>query len=74
MFRLENDDAYVGLQVPISIDESIQPILIRGCSTIVGAFNGGANDEVNNVKECATTLIMMVSISICQMPNEVNIF
>lgn len=51
MFRLENDDAYVGLQVPISIDESIQPILIKGCSTIVGAFNGGANDEVNNVEE-----------------------
>jgi hypothetical protein len=52
---LENDDAYVGLQVPISIDESIQPILIKGCFTIFCAFNGGANDEVNNVGEYATT-------------------
>jgi hypothetical protein len=55
MFRLGNDDAYVGLQVPISTDESIQPILVKGCFTIVGAFNGGANHEVNNVEEYATT-------------------
>jgi hypothetical protein len=55
MFRLENDDASIGLQVSIFIDESIQPILIKGGSTSVGAFNGGANDEINNVEEYATT-------------------
>jgi len=55
MFRLKNDDASVGLQVSIFIDESIQPILIKGNSTIVDEFNGGANDEINNVEEYATT-------------------
>jgi hypothetical protein len=35
MFRLENYDACVGLQAPISIDEVIQPTVIVGGSTIL---------------------------------------
>jgi hypothetical protein len=35
MLKLNNDDAYVSLQAPKSIDESMQPIMIVGGSTIV---------------------------------------
>ncbi len=57
MFMLQSDDAYVSLQAPISIDESIQPpIIIGGSIVVVEEFildvhievaNGGAD----NVKE-----------------------
>ncbi len=61
MFRLQNDDAYVGLQAPITVDESIQPIVIVGGFTIVvknvipNVFNGMANDGIDNVEEYTTT-------------------
>jgi hypothetical protein len=61
MFRLENLDAYVGLQAPISIDESIQPIVIVGGSIVVATNlvinmpNGGEDDGAKNVEEFATT-------------------
>jgi hypothetical protein len=35
MFKLKNDDAYVGLQAPISIDELNQPTMIIGGSILV---------------------------------------
>jgi hypothetical protein len=35
MFRLKNDDAHVGLQAPISIDELNQPTMIVGGFTMV---------------------------------------
>lgn len=60
MFRLQNDDAYAGLQAPITFDESIQPILIVGGSTIVVedlipvVLNGMVNDGTNSVEEYAT--------------------
>jgi hypothetical protein len=41
MFKLNNDDAYVSLQAPKSIDESMQPIMIVGGSTIVCWWFGG---------------------------------
>jgi hypothetical protein len=61
MFRLQNDDAYAGLQVLITIDESIQPVVIVGGFTIVVkdlipiVLNGMANDGTNSVEEYATT-------------------
>ncbi len=61
MFKLQNDDAYAGLQAPITIDESIQLVVIVGGSTIVVedlihvVFNGMANDGTNNVEEYAIT-------------------
>jgi hypothetical protein len=50
MFRLNNLDAYVALQAPISIDESIQPLVTIGGTTIVVAnlvtnvLSGGESD------------------------------
>lgn len=41
MFKLNNDDAYVSLQAPKSIDESMQPIVIVGGYTIVCWWFGG---------------------------------
>ncbi len=61
MFRLQNDDAYVGLQAAIIVDESIQPIVIVEGSTLVvkylipDVFNGMANDGIDSVEEYATT-------------------
>jgi hypothetical protein len=61
MFRLENDDAYVGLHAPISIDESIQPIVIVGSfivvaiDLVINVPNGGENDGAESVEEYATT-------------------
>ncbi len=61
MFRLQNDDAYACLQAPITIDESIQPIVIVGGFTIVvkdlihDVFNAMENDGIDNVEEYATT-------------------
>jgi hypothetical protein len=61
MFRLQNDDAYACLQAPITIDGSIQPIVIIGGSTIVvedlipDVSNGVANDGTNIMEEYATT-------------------
>ncbi len=64
MFKLNNDDAYVSLQAPKSIDESMQPIMIVGGSTIVcwwfgdlvgNVFTRGKNDGTNTLKEYATT-------------------
>ncbi len=56
MFKLENDDTYVGLQVSLSIDESIQLGGIVGCFTIVAVdlvtnvLNGTKNDGVYTIK------------------------
>lgn len=44
MFKLKNDDAYVGLQALISIDESIQPIIIMGGFRVTVVPNGGEDD------------------------------
>jgi hypothetical protein len=54
MFKLENDDAYVGLQAPISIDESIQRTIIMGSFTVTIVLNGGEDDGINS-EEFATT-------------------
>jgi hypothetical protein len=57
MFRLENVDEYVGLQAPISIDESIQPIIILGGSIInvvdvvVDTFDGEEDEGTDNLEE-----------------------
>jgi hypothetical protein len=51
MFRLENDDAYLGLQVPISIDEAIQPIVIVGGFAITVVLDGGEDDGTNSDEE-----------------------
>ncbi len=51
MFRLENDNAYVVLQAPISIDEAIQPTMIVGGSTITIVPHGGEDDGANSVEE-----------------------
>ncbi len=61
MFKLNNLDACVGLQAPISIDESIQPLVIVGGTTIVVANlvsdvpNWGESDGVESVKEDVAT-------------------
>jgi hypothetical protein len=39
MFKLHNDDSYVSLRAPKSIDESMQPIVIVG-GFIVGDLVG----------------------------------
>ncbi len=60
MFKLKNDDTYVGLQVSLSIDESIQLGMIIGCFTIIArdlvadVFNGAKNDGVYIIKEYVT--------------------
>jgi len=54
MFKLENDDAYVGLQAPISIDESIQCTIIMGSFTVTIVPNG-VEDDGTNSEEFATT-------------------
>jgi len=57
LFKLENDDTYVSLQVSLSVDESIQLGVNVGCSTIVerdlkvDVFNGVLNDGAYTVKE-----------------------
>ncbi len=51
MFRLENNDAYVGLQAPISIDETIQPTVIVGGSTVTVVPHGGEDDGANSDEE-----------------------
>jgi hypothetical protein len=61
VFKLNSDDAYVGLLAPKSIDESIQPIMNAGGSTIVvsnlvgNVFIGGVDDGIDSLKEYATT-------------------
>ncbi len=61
MFMLENLDAYVGVQAPISIDESIQPFLIIGGTTIVTTYlvidvpNGEETNKVESVEEVVAT-------------------
>ncbi len=61
MFKLENLDAYVGLQGLISIDESIQLVVIVGGYTMITTYlvinvpNGGEDDGTENVKESVTT-------------------
>ncbi len=61
MFSLENLDAYVGLQAPISIDELIQPVVIVGGYTVItidlaiNMPNGGEDDGAKNVEESVTT-------------------
>jgi hypothetical protein len=57
MFKLENADEYVCLQVPIYIDESIQPIIILEGSivnvvdVVVDTLDGEEDDGINNFKE-----------------------
>jgi hypothetical protein len=62
MFKLENDGAYIGLQAPISIYESIQPIaFVRGftiaASDLVIDVPNGAdqNDGMDTNEEYATS-------------------
>ncbi len=60
MFKLENDDTYVGLQASLSIDESIQLGMIIGCFTliardlVVDVLNGAKDDGVYTIKEYVT--------------------
>jgi hypothetical protein len=60
MFRLENVDNYIGIQVHISIVELVQLVTIVGCFTIVVpnlvvdvSLNGRGDDGTNNIKECS---------------------
>jgi hypothetical protein len=53
MFKLENDDAYVGLQAPISIDETIQPTVIVGGFTLNVVLDGREDDGANSDQEYA---------------------
>jgi hypothetical protein len=61
MFRLNNLDAYVGLQAPISIDESIQPlVIVRGTiiaitNLVIDVPSGGESDGVKSVEEDVAT-------------------
>jgi hypothetical protein len=58
MFTLENLDVYVGVQAPISIDESIQPHVIVGGTTIYLVINvpsGGETDIIESVEEDVAT-------------------
>jgi len=61
MFRLNKFDAYVGLQDPISIDESIQLLVIVGGTTVVIAnlvtnvHSGWESDGVESVEEDVAT-------------------
>ncbi len=38
MFKLENDDAYVGLQAPMSIDKLVQLVVIVAGSIVVATY------------------------------------
>ncbi len=57
MFMLQNDDAYAHLQIPLSIDKSIQFAFIGECSKVVvedlilDVFDGVANHGVDSAKE-----------------------
>lgn len=53
MFRLEKNDAYVGLQTPISIDEANQRAVIVGGSIVIVAPHGGEDDGANSDEEYA---------------------
>jgi hypothetical protein len=63
IFKLENDDAYVCSQAPISIEKSIQYTIILEGSIIVVVdlvaivlANGGEDhDEANKIEKYATT-------------------
>jgi hypothetical protein len=61
MFMLENLDAYVGVQAPISIDESIQPLVIIGSTTIATTYlvidvpSGGEIDRIESAEEDVAT-------------------
>jgi len=67
MFKLDSDDAYVSLQVPKSIDESMQPIVTMGGSIIVvgdlvvgNVPTRGVDNGTNSLKEYATTFDMII--------------
>jgi hypothetical protein len=57
MFRFLNFKAYVSLQVPISIDESIQPlVIIRGTifaitNLVINVPSGRESDGIESVEE-----------------------
>jgi hypothetical protein len=57
LFKLENDDTYVSLQVSLYVDESIQLGVNVECSTIVerdlnvDVLNGVLNDGAYTIKE-----------------------
>jgi len=61
MFRLNNLDAYVSLQVPISIDELIQPLVIVGgiiiatTNLVIDVPSGRESDGVESVEEDVKT-------------------
>jgi len=58
MFMLETFDAYVGVQAPISIDESIQPLVIVGGTIIylvIDVPSGGEIDRIESVEEDVAT-------------------
>ncbi len=62
MFKVDNNDAYVSLRAPKSIDESMQPIIVTmgGSIVVVGDLVGnvpigGVDDGTNSLEEYATT-------------------
>jgi len=58
MFILDNINDYTCLQVPISIEESIQPITIVGGSIVAPldlVINEGKDDAEDNITEFATS-------------------
>lgn len=62
MFKLENDDAFVCSQASISIDKSIQSIIILKGSIIIVIdlvvivfSNGREDDEANKIEKYVTT-------------------
>jgi hypothetical protein len=64
---LQNDDAYAHLQIPLSINKSIQIVFIGERSKVVvedlilDVPNGVANHGVDSAKEYDFSLIMMVN-------------
>jgi len=58
MFILDNISDYTCLQVPISIEESIQPVTIVGGSIVAPldlVANEGKDDGVDNITRFATS-------------------
>ncbi len=61
MFKLENVDEYNNLKASIFIDELVQPTIVAGVSNViiivvvlVGAPNGGVDNENDNLEEFDT--------------------
>jgi hypothetical protein len=60
MFRVGNVDEYSGLQVPMSIQETIQPTNVIGgyivnATDLVASCNEGEDDKFDSLKDYASS-------------------